>query len=68
MSGQWTARYVRYGQSGEEGHDTLGEAVGFLAWGQEEGALAPVDVVAPDGSVALAGDELDRAMAERLGA
>lgn len=63
---QWTARYVRYHQPGEEECDTRDEAIGFLAWGEEAGTLAGLEIVAPDGSVALGGSELDRAMTEHL--
>jgi hypothetical protein len=64
---QWTARYLRYHHPGEEKFDTLDEAVGRLAWGEEEGALAGVEIVAPDGTVVLEGKALDQAMAKHLG-
>lgn len=64
---QWTARYMRYHQPGHAECDTLDEAIGVLAWGEEEGEMAGVEIVAPDGSVALEGDELDQAITKHLG-
>jgi hypothetical protein len=66
VSGEWTARYMRFHAPGQQGFASLDEAVGFLAWQSEDGELAGLDVLAPDGSVALAGEALDQAMARRL--
>lgn len=64
---RWTARYVRFHAPGQQECDSLVEAVRFLAWQSEEGELAGIDILGPDGAVALAGDDLDRAVAEHLG-
>ncbi|MET9222367.1 hypothetical protein ABZX65_26885 [Streptomyces sp. NPDC003300] len=68
MNEVWIARYLTYHHPGEEEFPTLEEAIGFLAWGEEAGRLAGMAIIAPDGSVALDGERLDRALAERLDA
>jgi hypothetical protein len=64
----YMARYWRYFSECEEECDTLDEAVAFLANGWERGELSAVEVVGPDGSVALGGDELQQRMMALLGA
>ena len=68
MSGEWIARYMRYGCEGQQEADNLSEAIGILAWGWERSELAEIDILDPSGNVALTGDELFRAMMDRLGA
>lgn len=64
MSAVWIARFMRFQEPGQQEFDSLGVAVAFLAEESESGKLAGVDILAPDGSVALAGDDLDRAITD----
>lgn len=62
----YTARYWRYGQQSEEECNTLEEAVVYLAAGWERSDLAEIDIIGPDGTAALEGDELSRRMMAAL--
>lgn len=63
----YRARYWRYHSEDEEECDTLDEAVAFLAYGFDSGNLSAADVVGPDGTVVLEGDELSKRMMAVLG-
>jgi hypothetical protein len=59
----YKARYWRYSKRYEEECPTLDEAVTFLAYGcMDTGACAAADVVSPDGTVVLEGEELFQRM------
>lgn len=45
----WIAKYMRYRFPGEEECDSLEEAIRFLYWGEENGHLAGVEIIGPDG-------------------
>lgn len=45
----WRATYRRHGTDGEETCDSLRDAVGFLAGGEENGYLSATAVIGPDG-------------------
>lgn len=64
----YKARYWRYFSEIEEECDTLDEAVAFLANGWAGGDLSEIEVVGPDGAVALEGAELHARMTALLGA
>lgn len=68
MADEFKARYWRYFQRDVEECDSLDEAVAFLAAGWDRSDLSEIDILGPGGKVALAGDELHRAMMDRLGA
>ena len=64
----YKARYWQNAIQHEEECPTLDEAVVFLAYGvYDYGRLAPADVVGPDGTVVLEGDELERRMMAAYG-
>jgi hypothetical protein len=59
----YKAHYFRYSKKYEEECDTLEEAITFLAYSlYDSGQLSPVDIVGPDGTVVLEGEELSRRM------
>lgn len=64
----YRARYWRYFSECEEECDSLDEAVAFLANGWDRSELSAVDIVGPDGVVALGGNELHERMMALLGA
>jgi len=47
--------------------DSLDEAVAFLAHASDRGDLSAVEVVGPDGTVALGGEDLQQRMMAVLG-
>lgn len=65
--GTYKARYWRYFSECEEECDRLEEAIAFLASGWDRGELSEIEIVGPDGNVALGGDELHKRMLACLG-
>jgi hypothetical protein len=63
----WTLRYMRYHSAGEYTAQTFQEAVSVAMGYIEDGWAAPVEIIAPDGSVAADGDWLDTAYSRHWG-
>ncbi|WP_330328154.1 hypothetical protein [Streptomyces pseudovenezuelae] len=62
----YTAHYWRHHVKDSEEFPSLDQAVGFLANGWADADLSQISVIAPDGSVALDGQELLDAMQTHL--
>lgn len=67
MTDTYRARYWRYSKQGEEECASLDEAIAFLANGLDQGEVAAIEVVGPDGAVALGSEDLQQRMMAALG-